>query len=60
MKRMMLALPVLFAAALACGATRVVVKRPRLAPALQAAEAPPVTTRLLGRSSRFDVYVLPR
>ena len=49
----------LFAAALASGASRIVVKRPRLAPPLTAPGAPPVTTRLLGRSSRFDVYVLP-
>ena len=50
----------LFVAALRSGATRIVVKRPRLAPPLEAPGAPPVTTRLLGRSSRFDVYVLPR
>jgi 16S rRNA (guanine1516-N2)-methyltransferase len=50
----------LFAAALRSGAARVVVKRPRLAPPLEAPGAPPVTSRLLGRSSRFDVYVLPR
>lgn len=50
----------LFAAALASGAARIVVKRPRLAPPLEAPGAPPVTSRLLGRSSRFDVYVLPR
>lgn len=50
----------LLAAALASGAGRIVVKRPRLAPPLQAPDAPPVTMRLLGRSSRFDVYVLPR
>jgi len=50
----------LFAAALVCGAARIVVKRPRRAPPLEAPGAPPVTSRLLGRSSRFDVYVLPR
>ncbi|MFA7297040.1 MAG: class I SAM-dependent methyltransferase [Dehalococcoidia bacterium] len=50
----------LFAAALRSGASRIVVKRPRLAPPLEAPGGPPVTTRLLGRSSRFDVYVLSR
>lgn len=50
----------LFAAAVASGAGRIVVKRPRLAPPLTAPGAPTVTTRLMGRSSRFDVYVLPR
>jgi 16S rRNA (guanine1516-N2)-methyltransferase len=50
----------LLAAALASGCARVVVKRPRLAPPLTAPAAPPVTTRIEGRSSRFDVYVPPR
>ena len=50
----------LFAAALRSGPARIVVKRPRLAPPLRVTGAPPVTSQLPGRSSRFDVYVLPR
>ena len=46
----------LFEAALRSGCHRVVVKRPRLAPPLQAPDAPKIGMRLEGRSSRFDVY----
>lgn len=44
----------LFAAALACGAKRIVVKRPRLAAEI-AGRAPNFS--LKGKSSRFDVYL---
>ncbi len=46
----------LLAAAVASGAPRVVVKRPRLAPALSVRGAAAPGMRLEGRSSRFDVY----
>lgn len=49
----------LFAPALASGARRVVVKRPRLAPPLGGPLAPSPTMRIEGRSSRFDIYVIP-
>ncbi|WP_432210611.1 class I SAM-dependent methyltransferase [Marinobacter alkaliphilus] len=43
----------LLAAALACARYRVVVKRPRKAPAVA---GPEPTTRLEGKSSRYDIY----
>lgn len=43
-------------AAVASGAPRIVVKRPRLAPTLSTARAATPGMRLEGRSSRFDVY----
>lgn len=46
----------LLQAAVASGAPRVVVKRPRLAPTLSTARAAAPGMRLEGRSSRFDVY----
>jgi len=46
----------LLEAAVASGAPRVVVKRPRLAPTLSIARAAAPGMRLEGRSSRFDVY----
>jgi len=48
----------LFSAAMACGANRVVVKRPRLSPNIVCAPGPAFT--LSGKSSRFDVYLNPR
>jgi 16S rRNA (guanine1516-N2)-methyltransferase len=45
----------LFTAALACSRRRVVVKRPRLAPALSL-QKPNYT--LQGKSSRFDIYLV--
>lgn len=47
--------PALLAAALAVATYRVVVKRPRKAPAI---EGPEPTTRLEGKSSRYDIYSL--
>lgn len=46
----------LLEAALRCARRRVVVKRPRLAPALQ---GPPPDLQVIGKSTRFDIY-LPR
>ena len=43
-------------AAVASGAPRIVVKRPRLAPTLSTMRAAAPGMRLEGRSSRFDVY----
>lgn len=43
----------LLAAALACARYRVVVKRPRKAPAI---DGPEPTTRIEGKSSRYDLY----
>ena len=45
--------PTLLAVALACAGNRVVVKRPRLAPALS---GPPPTTRIVTPNTRFDLY----
>lgn len=45
--------PQLLAAALALASHRVVVKRPRKAPAI---EGPPASARLDGQSSRYDIY----
>lgn len=45
----------LLAGALECARYRVVVKRPRKAPAIEGAEP---TTRIEGKSSRYDVYAI--
>ncbi len=45
--------PTLLAVALACAGKRVVVKRPRLAPALS---GPPPTARIVTPNTRFDLY----
>ncbi len=47
--------PALLGAALICAGRRVVVKRARLAPAI---EGPSPTMQITGRSTRFDVYVI--
>lgn len=46
--------PDLLAAALSCARRRVVVKRPRLAPALS---GPPPTMAICSKNTRFDIYI---